>query len=1641
MKINLLAKKVAALLLSLTLLSTCFTSAIPSVSAAGVESNALSAPSAAGAATLEKENNSWNFENEIISAKVSFDDGSLSLESLYNKEAGREYITAGEDNYLFSYKIGEYVTGGTSRDDITAASNDQSWTLKSATISDITMNESDDVTTVLGKSLSVELESAVAELTVTAVFEIYDGRSGMRYQTHIKNNASVKRIIIESDVISMSLPNEAHYIHYVEAGNSSSNPNSALNSVWKSTAGALAKNTGRNALCVYGSGDGWWMMPETNWRTQLGPDTYGQKPSDTKATYEFATTSCFSGDSKVKVTTNPGSMKLTLKAGEEFQYIGVNFTVFSGDVVDGKMAAEEHFQKRFKYHDTTTILNTNDWDYLGNRTYEYFDETIVPLAKRAGVDMVMIDDLWNVDRDSLTAKPSLRSLGEISDLITSNGMMFGLWYSMNGADHNNGRDLADPVQLAEKIEMVKELATTYNVSHQMIDLTEFWQNTSETTYSSPCDNVYRKNVMVNSALNEVVEENPGYMVKFTNEIDVYPTQGNRQNGLLHIVNNGWLVHNAGLSGGMAAGANAFGYLPLSSVYTGGSVTGSIAEYYHYMFARNVKLNEDPGVYWTDKGIEIMSMFNSWRGGERVTELTDLVKRPTYLGAGWDGDNASAWSSGNISNGPYSWMYINDESDRALLISTSYKSEASKFTADTRWFDETKTYMVADVTLDDTGSFTYGYKGIYSGSELVENGFEVDLTENSSGGKAYWFEAVSEEDMQVIYADENIADYSSSVSGDTMTLTLTGEAGATATVIVGDSSNNKGRVISVSIGESGSSVLTIPRSKLYDPSTAEEPQASAVRYEVEELFETDLGVYDPAKVSLSTGKPDDGASIGASGGIYRFIEFQNVGDSFGLPVTVSAEGTYVFRVAFKSHNNQALAALGINGEIISETFDLSQGVPINKHTVKEIKVTLKAGENILNVFCMGKGGGNSSSTASFTLRTDYLEYEPLIDASPATTPAGDISEEIDCSNGSKLTVSGDSVKLSAQAPASYMTVPVTAQTAGEYSITANFKGAADGAIVQAYLGTNSISGSADLYDTNGGEISLGIDSLIFEKNETKYIDLVIMGRNAANTTGYAVTLDSIAITASPVVEVAPSGALMKAGETADLKEITSIKNVQPAYSSADSLKYQVMSESGFDIVEVNDGVLTANNIGTAVVRISHKSAVDAYADYTVSVVSDGLSKAVSAVMLSINQIGRVSYTDDCKQLIDNARSAYSALGSSDKKLVENYYILTRAEAVYDSLKTTEEAGYTPSAINYIEDLEFVMNTGSTFRKGSCPSGSHQLQFTQDGTVYSHGFGFEPTDSTPGTMLIPIPEGTDYFYAKIGIDVGMSAASANYDQANVVTVSVDGTEMAKTGKILKNYQNGGWVDNSFEIEFAVPSGAKWLLIQNDAGTNRICDHIIFADARMENSAAAEVERLIDSVTPANINISRYSTETGEKIRAAEQAYYALDAGLRKYVAGYTDLINYRITHASFGILDTDIGAGLTAAQLSAVAEVEALIAAIPGKDVITETDRARVDAAKAAYDALESNVLRDCVTSVTAIYMGGEWIDEGGRPGILLGDLDSNGSINVSDVVALRQLIMSGNWTAAQLAAGDMDENNSLSVNDVVALRKKIMNQAN
>ena len=60
-----------------------------------------------------------------------------------------------------------------------------------------------------------------------------------------------------------------------------------------------------------------------------------------------------------------------------------------------------------------------------------------------------------------------------------------------------------------------------------------------------------------------------------------------------------------------------------------------------------------------------------------------------------------------------------------------------------------------------------------------------------------------------------------------------------------------------------------------------------------------------------------------------------------------------------------------------------------------------------------------------------------------------------------------------------------------------------------------------------------------------------------------------------------------------------------------------------------------------------------------------------VIAKINAIGKVEYTDACKNKIDEANNAYNALTADQKALVSNLDVLTTAQQTYESLKAAAE----------------------------------------------------------------------------------------------------------------------------------------------------------------------------------------------------------------------------------------------------------------------------------------------------------------------------------------------------------------------------------
>ena len=77
------------------------------------------------------------------------------------------------------------------------------------------------------------------------------------------------------------------------------------------------------------------------------------------------------------------------------------------------------------------------------------------------------------------------------------------------------------------------------------------------------------------------------------------------------------------------------------------------------------------------------------------------------------------------------------------------------------------------------------------------------------------------------------------------------------------------------------------------------------------------------------------------------------------------------------------------------------------------------------------------------------------------------------------------------------------------------------------------------------------------------------------------------------------------------------------------------------------------------------------NYSTLTDAETLYNAVDAVVTAINAIGAVQYSDESRTLIDEAQAAYDALTDEQKALVVNYNVLSAAQDMYDVLRVIDK----------------------------------------------------------------------------------------------------------------------------------------------------------------------------------------------------------------------------------------------------------------------------------------------------------------------------------------------------------------------------------
>jgi hypothetical protein len=1153
--------------------------------------------------------NKWTLENDVVRTEIEFtDEGRIQMNSFFNKRAEKEYLPqSAESNQssLFSYTYRLLEDGQTGKEAIGAVqtlnANDSGYEIGTPSVQDLSMTTEKGIHSTIGKRLEIPVTKN--EVTITLSFEIYDGNAGLKFQTYIRNNSEDKRLqITASDVLKLDMPDEPRNLHYT------------CITKWKSTTSGVDQSDCSKAsedikvlINLYDSGDGFYIGPEVNAKTQVYKRDPGEP--DTGKTYmarSFAGIRAFKGN-QVTVSTNPEALQLVLFPKEQFEYIAVNLTAFTGNIVDAKMAVEEHLRTRFKYNHTSTIVNTNDWQWgNGKRNEDFYKSTAVPIAKQAGFDMVMFDDGWNnpdstgTSRDGVTPLPSYTdNMNGLADYYKNEGLLFGLWYSLSGGYHNRGNDLADPAIIAAKKEKIQYMIDNYHLVHQMIDLTQFWLNDAVTDYSHPTDNVYRKNVLSKDLMNGIVETNPEYKVKYTTEVDIWPSQGDRSNELMHIISNGWTTSSTeyGENLDISLFGGQFGHLPLNSVYfnTGNMNTGDMMSFYKYMFARNIKHGASPDS-WSASNIKLAGKFNAWRKSARIQALTDTIIRPVYTGEGWDSSVAANW---NQNAGPYVLMHVSENKDQALMIATGAgKPGASTVNVDLRWLDPTKSYLIEDITLDDTGIVSYRFKGLLTGQQLKN--FVIDLDENTTKGKAFWIQEYTDQPYQIIYADENVQNSSLSFNDALIHINGTGKANSTGKVIIYGKSENAAMAVNVQFDSNGTGSLVIDQFESTDDVFIPALPSPAT-YVAADLFEQGKTVVSGGtQTKVASGTTPNSSPHGlnftsATTAAGSYIEFT---------VNVVKAGVYQIQAASKVSTSRGIGQWYIEGNKAGTIWNQNEGEKIKFHELGTVTFSSPGEKKFRFQF---EGSSNKVINTDRIVLTPVLtEPSPTYEAENASlieASAGTVIETVsDSSASGGKWVSGSMTSIGESV---YLTYDI--QKPSTYIITAAHQLASDKGVVQLYINDEPVGEPYDQYAETISFQEHSYGRYTFDEPGNYTFKFTAAGKHEASSK-FDLSIDKITLGAVEPRMSITGNTEIEVGTHSTLQ--ASIEGLAALYSTGDYVKWIVEEQqsaggTGRVVSIVPNGLLVkviGVNAGTA--KLKAMSTVSGEVVHTVNLAVNG-----------------------------------------------------------------------------------------------------------------------------------------------------------------------------------------------------------------------------------------------------------------------------------------------------------------------------------------------------------------------------------------------------------------------------------------------------
>ena len=304
-------------------------------------------------------------------------------------------------------------------------------------------------------------------------------------------------------------------------------------------------------------------------------------------------------------------------------------------------------------------------------------------------------------------------------------------------------------------------------------------------------------------------------------------------------------------------------------------------------------------------------------------------------------------------------------------------------------------------------------------------------------------------------------------------------------------------------------------------------------------------------------------------------------------------------------------------------------------------------------------------------------------------------------------------------------------------------------------------------------------------------------------------------------------------------------------------------------------------------------------------------AANLVMSGINNLGTVQYDSTSRKKIAFAKKMYAGLTADQKALVTNYAVLEAAAEKYEELKqAAADRAAADDVIGRISAIGTVAySDASALKIGRARSAYNALTDTQKALVTNYA----------------VLTAAEKKYAQLQAAANQTAAEKAAVENAIQKISAIGTVEYTSACKAK-------IDAARNAYNALAAAQKTL----------VTNYAVLTAAEAKYVELKAVRAVTDAIDA--IGTVAYTTACKAKIDAARSAYNALPDAQKAQITNYKTLTSAEAEYAKL-----KAAADLAAADQAAADAVSAKIGAI-GTVAYTDASKAKIDAARDAYDAL-------------------------------------------------------------------------------------------